>query len=265
MQNLRTIVCIKPVPDPSKYEQINIDPVSGLLIREGLSMVINPVDKHAIEAALQLKEHLVGTVTVVSMAPAQAAETIREGLAMGCDKAVLLCDLAFAGADTLSTSRVLASAIEKIGYDLVLTGNESADGGTGHVATQLGELLGIAHLANVSGLQTHNDGSLLIKNRINNGYLKLKANLPLVLGVRRELNDPRFTSLMGVMAAGSKPLLKWGLRDLGLETDQVGLAGSPTRPGKLLIPDLTRRGKIIEGEKEAIVRQLVEIIGAEAR
>lgn len=258
MQNLRVIVCVKPVPDPGKYEQIDMDPVSGH--DEGSPMVINTVDKHAIEAALQLKEQLGGTVTVVSMAPARAEEVLREGLAMGCDEAVLLSDPAFDGVDILATGRVLASAIKKIGYDLVLTGNESAGGDTGHVVSQLAQLLGTAHLASVSGLQADKEGSLLVKIRTNNGYLKLRARLPLVLGVRRELNNPRSTSLMGIMAAGSKPLQKWGLPDLGLEIDQVGLAGSATCPGKLPAPEYSRRREILAGDQETIVRRLVEII-----
>jgi electron transfer flavoprotein beta subunit len=157
---------MKPVPDPGHYHRITINPATKLLERKGIPTIINPVDKNAIEAALQLKEQLGGKVVLVSMAPPDAGETLIEGLAMGADGAYLLSNRAFAGADTLATARVLAAGLKKIGgLDLVLTGSESADGGTNHIPSQLGELMGFAHLNHVTELNLE-ASTIKIKTKI---------------------------------------------------------------------------------------------------
>jgi electron transfer flavoprotein beta subunit len=253
-------VCIKPVPDPKHYDKISINPATKLLERQGIPMIINPVDKNAIEAALQLKEQFGGKVVLVSMAPPDARETIKEGLAMGADKAYLLSDRAFAGADTLATARVLAAGLKKIGgLDLILTGSESADGGTNHIPSQLGELMGFAHLNHVTELNLEAP-IIKLKTKTENGYVEYEGSLPLVLGVAREINTPRYTTLMGVVMAQKKPFATWGPGDLGLDPACTGLTGSPTQPGDLHTPQHGRKVTMLEGDLEDVAGEIVAIL-----
>jgi len=253
-------VCIKPVPDPKEYHKITINPASKLLERQGSNLIINPADKNAIEAALQLKERFGGKVILVSMAPPDAEEVIKEGLAMGADEAYLLSDRAFAGADTLATARVLAAGLKKIGgLDLILTGSESADGGTSHIPSQLGELMGFAHLNHLTSL--HLDESILkMKTKTENGYIEYEGRLPMVLGIARELNTPRYTTLMGVVMAQNKPFTTWGLTDLGLDPASTGLNGSPTQPGDLYTPRHERKLQMLDGELEDVAGKILVIL-----
>jgi len=253
-------VCVKPVPAPKHYDKININPETKLLERKGIPMIINPVDKNAIEAALQLKEQFGGKVVLVSMAPPDAGETLKEGLAMGADEAYLLSDRAFAGSDTLATTRVLAAGLKKIGgLDLILTGSESADGGTNHIPSQLGELMGFPHLNYLIELNLE-VSTLKMKTKTENGYVEYVGNLPMVLGVAKEINTPRYTSLMGVVTAQNKPFTAWGLSDLGLDPASTGLAGSPTQPGDLHMPRPGRKAVMIEGEPGDVAGKIVAIL-----
>ncbi len=257
-------VLVKPVPDPACYDRIAIDPASGVLSREGMPAVLNPADRHALEEALALRERLGGRVAVISMAPESAGETIREALAMGADEAHILSDRAFAGSDSLATSRVLAAGLRKAGpFDLVLAGNESADGGTGHVPSQVGELLGVAHLVNVTRLEVSAGGRVAARTRIENGSMELEGALPMVVGVRREINTPRYTTLMGVMAAQEKPLRVWGAGDLGIAPSDVGIEGSGMKPGRLSRPECGRKGEKVGGGPEEAARRIVAILRAE--
>src|SRR5512146_1397063 len=233
MEGLNLAVLVKPVPDPSCYDRIEIDPATGVLLRQGMPAVLNPTDKHALEAALALREKHGGRVAIVGMAPESASETLREGLAMGADEVFLLSDRAFAGSDSLATSRVLAAGIRKAGsFDLVLAGNESADGG------------------------------VAARTRIENGHLEVEGSLPMVVGVRREINTPRYTSLMGVLAAQSKPVCVWGAKDLGLSDSEIGMEGSGMRPGRLSRPEFRRKGERLEGSPEEAVRRIVAVLRA---
>jgi electron transfer flavoprotein beta subunit len=264
MEGIDILVLVKPVPDPSCYDRIEIDPATGVLSRQGMPAVLNPADKHALEAALDLKEKFGGRVAIVSMAPESSTETLREGLAMGADEAFLLSDRAFAGSDSLATSRVLAAGIRKAGsFDLVLAGNESADGGTVHVPSQVGELLGVAHLANVIRLEVGPDGSVAARTRIENGYMEVECELPMVVGVRREINTPRYTSLMGVIAAQGKPVHVLSASDLGVSAEEVGMEGSSMKPGKLSRPEFRRKGELLEGSPEEAALRIAAILRAE--
>jgi electron transfer flavoprotein beta subunit len=206
--SLNIVVCIKPVPDPQYYDKVSIDPVTKRITREGIPTIINPVDKNGIEAALQLKKSYGGKVTVITMAPPNATENIKEALAMGADEGVLLSDRAFGGADTLATSYTLAKGIEKLGeFDIVFCGTESADGATAQVSSQLGEWLKVPHLWNVFNIEPQNEKSLKVKTKIENGSMEWEIKLPCLLGVSRDLNKPRFTSALGIIKAKNKPLM----------------------------------------------------------
>jgi len=260
---LRIVVCIKPVPDPQYYDKVSIDPKTKRITREGIPTIINPVDKNGIEAALQLKKIYGGKVTVITMAPPNAVENLREALAMGADEAVLLSDRAFGGADTLATSYTLAKGIEKLdGFDIVFCGAESADGATAQVSSQLGEWLKVPHLWNVFSLETQDERSLRVKTKVENGSMEWEVKLPCLLGVARELNKPRFISAMGIIKSKNKPVLVWGKSDLVVEDERLGLAGSPTKAGAIFTPDMKRKSEMLTGSVEEIVDTVIERLRA---
>jgi electron transfer flavoprotein beta subunit len=260
---LNIVVCVKPIPDPEKYNEITIDPVNKTIVREGIPTIINPIDKHAIEEALKIKEQYGGKVILMSMAPPNAKETIQEGLAMGADEAFLLSDKKFAGADTLATSYVLAQGIKKIGgADLVLTGTESGDGATAQVSSQLGEWLDLPHLWGVIECNIKNPDDIYIKTKIENGYMEWAGRLPMVMAVSREINKPRYTTIMGVMKAKKKPFTILTFADLELDENYVGLAGSPTQPGEIFTPEIGRKGELVKGTKEELVQFIIEKLRA---
>ena len=254
-------VCLKPVPDPAQYGKIKIDPVKKTVVREGIPTILNPGDKHALEAALQLRDKYGGSVTVFTMAPPNAEETLREALAIGADAAVLLTDRAFAGADTWATSYTLAAGLKKFGsFDLVITGTESADGATTQVPPQLAEWLGWPHLWNVVNIEQSGDNGLKVKIKAENEWSDYQVSLPCLLAVSREANKPRLTSLMGVMKAKKKPLNIIVRGDLEVDDAALGMKGSPTQPGAIFEPDMGRKGSIVNGDAGEIATKLVEIM-----
>ncbi len=260
---INIVVCIKPIPDPEHYNQITIDPETKRVNREGIPTVINPIDKHAIELALKIKEEHGGKVILMSMAPPNAKETLIEGLAMGADEAYLLSDRKFGGADTLATSHVLAQGIKKLGdIDLVITGTESGDGATAQVSSQIGEWLGYSHLWGVIDCQIKSPDDIYLKSKIENGYMEYQAQLPLVLAVSREINKPRYTNIMGIMKAKKKPFTVWCYEDLEVDDNFIGLSGSPTQAGDIFSPDMSRKGEIIKGSPEEAVALIIEKLRA---
>lgn len=255
---LTIAVCIKPVPDPAQYDKITIDPIRKTVAREGIPTVMNPCDKHALEAALQLRG-TDGSVTVVTMAPPNAEETLREALAMGADKAVLLTDRAFAGADTWATSCTLAAGLRKAGdFDIIITGTESADGATTQVPAQLAEWMGMPHLWNAVNIEKINESTLRVRTKTETEWSDYQIQLPCLLAVSRESNKPRLTSLMGVMKAKKKPLSVWCRPDLEVDDADIGMAGSPTQPGAIYEMEMGRKGIVLTGDTDEIVIQLIE-------
>lgn len=259
----RIAVCIKPVPDPNYYDKITIDPVRKTITRDGIPTIINPVDKNALEAALQVRDKFGGKVIVFAMAPPNAVENLRETLAMGADEAVLLSDRAFAGADTRATSYVLAKGLEKVdSFDLVFTGTESADGATSQVPAQLAQWLGLPHLFNVKALNFLNEEELEVQSKIENGLIDYLLKLPALLAVSRELNKPRYTTVMGLMKAKKKQVTVYSSQELELDSDNIGLKGSPTQPGDIYTQALGRKGQVLLGEPDAMVAQLIQKLQA---
>ena len=275
---MEILVCIKPVPDPDKYGDLRIDPETKRLVREGVPAVINPADKNALEEALRLKEQFGGSVTVLSMAPAFSRDRMVESLAMGADRAFLLSDPLFGGADTYVTSRVLAEAVRKIaasseaaeaagapGFDLILAGNESADGGTSHVPAQLAEWLELPHICGARSLEVapvcgEADAVLRAACKSEEGNLIFECPLPAVVAVGREANKPRLVNAMGIIKARKKPLTIWSNEDLGLDPGSLGLGGSPTKAGQLFEPDLGREGASLGDDPEAAAVRILELI-----
>ena len=255
---MNVVVCIKQVPDPDYFSKIALDPVTKCVVREGIPLIVNPVDRNAIEAGLQFKERFSGKVTVVTMGPPKAREALEESLAMGADEAVLLTDKAFAGADTFATAYTLATAIRKFcPFSLILCGNETIDSGTAQVGPQLAGFLDIGCVTNARAIGFVTGELLMAECSLENGCMRVKFSLPALITVNKEINEPRLPSVAGIMEVAKKELKTYGLVELGLLPEQVGLSGSPTQIAKLFEFKQKRRRKILQGEPEQVAREAV--------
>jgi len=253
---LNIVVCIKQTPDPEHFSKITIDPTRGTIQREGIPSVINPLDRHALEEGLRLREKFSGKVTAISMGPPQAREVLELALAMGVDEAILLCDKAFAGADTLATAYPLAGAIKKCGtIDLVICGNMSVDGATGQVGPQLAELLDIPHITFVSNVEFRGRRSLVVKRELEYGYLKTEVELPVLLCVVKSINEYRLPTVIGIMEAMRKEIKTWAACDIEATSETIGLAGSPTVVTNIYERKVERKREILKGTPEEMARQ----------
>ena len=258
---MNIIVCVKPAPDPKHWESIQLDPITKALRREGIPSVLGPLDKRAVEEGLRLEEKHGGKVVAVAMAPPTARENLAEALAMGVDEAYLLSDRAFAGSDTWATSLVLSRGIRKLGgFDLVLCGEWSLDGSTGHVGPQLAEFLGIPNVGRVVAVESIEGGNLRTKSMVEMGNRTLETPLPALITVGRDINTPRFTSLLGVIEAETKPCVVWSAADLGIAPEEVGFSGSPTRTGNVFMPEMKRQAEMLRGEPEEMVKEILHKI-----
>ncbi len=256
---MKIIVPIKQVPEVA---EVKIDPETNTLVREGVPSILNPFDEFAVEAAIQLKEEYGGEVTILTMGPPQAKDALYKALAMGGDKAVLLTDSAFAGADTWATSYTLAQQIKKMDYDLVICGKQAIDGDTAQVGPEIAELLGIPQICYVRDIEVSDDEKhITIHRETDEGYEVVKAKMPLLLTATKGLNEPRLPNIMGIMKAKKKPLEEVSFEDLGVDEDEVGLKGSPTQVRKVFPPEKKKGGIKIEPESpEEGAKQLVEFL-----
>lgn len=249
------IVCVKQVPDTN---EVKIDPKTGTLIRDGVPSIINPEDKTALEAALQLKEQFGGKVTVLSMGPKQAEDALREALAMGADETILVSDRAFAGADTLATSYTLAKAIEKVGrFDLIFCGRQAIDGDTAQVGPEIAEQLGVPQITYVKEIVCKGD-RLEVKRALEDGYAVVDTPMPALLTVVSELNEPRYPSVKGIVDAFKKEIKVWTVNELPVERERLGLEGSPTQVVKTFSPTRQRAGEVLQGNASEVVVSLVD-------
>jgi electron transfer flavoprotein beta subunit len=254
---MNVVVCVKQVPDPNSAGQL--DPSTHNLKREGVEVVLDPGDEYGIEAGLQLAEATGGQVTVVSMGPEKALDAIRKALAMGAAKGVLVSDPALAGSDALTTAKVLAAAIRREQFDLVVTATESTDGYTGVVPQMLAELLDVPSVTFAKRVEA--DGSTLKVNRQTEaGYDVVEADLPAVLSVTAGVFEPRYPSLKGIMAAKSKPVDKLGLSDLGLD----GLGGASAGQSITSVQPAEERkaGEVVEDDGTGAQR-IVDFLAAQ--
>lgn len=245
---IHSIVCVKQVPDTT---QVRIDPATGSLIREGIPTVINPFDLHAVEAALTIRDQLGGFITVITMGPPQAEETLRKVLSFGADRAILLTDKAFAGADTLATTYALAAAIRKIAeqrpVNLIICGKQSIDGDTGQVGPGLAQRLGFSQLTYVCELDRIDPkaGTIRAWRQREDGRELLEARLPAALTVTEACNRIRYAPLPGLITAQDKPVETWAATDVEVDRTRLGLKGSPTRVKKIFGPPPRERGEML--------------------
>ena len=246
---MQIIVCLKQVPDTT---EVRINPETNTLMREGVASVINPFDMYAIEEALRIKESLgEGEVTVLSMGPPQAEASLREALSMGADKAVLLSDRAFAGADSLATAYTLAAGVAKLGeFGLFICGKQAIDGDTAQVGPSLAEQLDVPHATYVRKVQSLEDNKIVVERMTEDGYEVIELALPALITVLKDINQPRLPSLKGKMRAKKAEIPVWGKEDLDVDEKLCGLAGSPTQVVKIFTPERTRECRLIEGSAE---------------
>ena len=239
---MNIVVCLKQVPDTTV---VKIDPVKGTLIREGVPSIINPEDKNALEAALQIKEKNGAHITVISMGPPQAKEALREALCMGADEAILLTDRAFGGADTLATSKTLAAAIKTLDYDIIFGGRQAIDGDTAQVGPEIAEHLEIPQVTYVQNVEF--DGSDLIVNRaLEDGYELIKVKTPCLLTAIEELNHPRYMNARLIFDTANKEVKIMTSADLDVEANEIGLNGSPTKVKKSMTKEAKGAGEIVK-------------------
>jgi len=256
---MRTVVLIKAVPDPRHWSKLRLDPETRTLDRAGIPMTINPLDRHALEEAIRLRESRGGEVVVVGMAPPEAGPVCREALAFGADRAVLLSDRQFAGSDTLGTAHVLAKAVKALGgFDLVLAGDETIDGGTAQVSAQVAEFLGVANLMHVDRIEARDDQPWLVRSLIERGSILVEIALPMVLSVVKGLNEPRYVTMMNILKAEQKELSPWTAADLPPLGPIVGLADSPTQMADLFVPEGGKRAELLEGDAAAMAGELAD-------
>ena len=248
---MNIVVCVKQVPD-TEVER-SLVPGDNTVDRASVDGVINYLDEFAIEEGLKIAEAQGGEVTILSVGPAKAAESIRKALSMGADKAVHLLDDGLAGSDGLSTSYALAQVLGQIGFDLVICGSESTDARMGVMAAMLAERLDVPQVSLANKVEI--DGSAIRVRRVSDdGYHEVGGSLPAVISVVEKTNEPRYPSFKGIMAAKKKPLTTMSLADAGIDPALVGLAGSATE-----VVDHTQRppreaGTVVKDEGDGGVK-----------
>ncbi len=247
--SMNIIVCIKQVPDTT---EIKINPVTGTLIRDGVPSIMNPDDKGGLELALSLKDKYGANVTVITMGPPQAELILREAFAMGADRAILLTDRKFAGADTLATSHALAGALKTLDYDLIIAGRQAIDGDTAQVGPQMAEHLGLPQVSYVAGFDVK-DGKFIVKKETEEGYQILEVEGPALLTVLASAYKARYMSVPGIVDAYSKEIEIWGADKIDVEESKLGLKGSPTRVNKAFTKGLKQAGEVFEVDPEQAV------------
>ncbi|MBN2534402.1 MAG: electron transfer flavoprotein subunit beta/FixA family protein [Spirochaetales bacterium] len=259
---MKIIVCIKQVPDTTN---VKINPETNTLIREGVESIINPFDMYAIEEGIRIKEKHGGEVIALSMGPPQVEQALKEAVSLGVDDVYLLSDRAFAGADTLATAYTIAAGIRLLkGADIILMGKQAIDGDTGQVGPGVAENLGIPHITDIRKIESIDDsGHIIVERLLEDGYVRIKAKIPVILTVVKEINEPRLPSLKGKIKAKNKEVNVLTNKELDIDMDRLGLTGSPTQVIKIFTPPKPSGGKILKGEtKEVVAELLSELVHA---
>ena len=255
---MNIVVCIKQVPDTT---QVQIDPETNTLVREGVESIVNPFDAYAIEEAVRLKEKHGGKAIAITMGPPQASAVLKEAVSIGCDEGYLISDRAFAGSDTLATGYTLAMAIKKLGdVDMIICGKQASDGDTAQVGPGIATQLDIPQVTYVKKIEEVKDNAAVIERMTEEGYEIIKTSLPCLITVVKEINEPRIPSLKGRMKAKKIEIPVWNAIDLDVEEDRLGLTGSPTWVSKIFTPPPRAKGEIFEGDAEEAVTKIVNIL-----
>lgn len=254
---MNIVVCVKETPSTTAEKRFSPD---MRLERRKEDAIINPFDEYAIEEGLRQQEKLGGTVTYLSMGPATATETLRRALAMGGDRGVLVTDPALAGSDAISTARVLAAALRKITFDMVIFGSAAADAYGGIVPSAVAEFLGEPLLSYATKLDIEG-ANVQIQRQAEIGYNVIEAGLPVLVSVMKSINEPRYPSMKGIMQSKKKPIDTLSLGDLGLDASAVGATAARERVLGAEKISTQRKGEMFvgnEGAADRVVAFLVE-------
>ena len=257
---MKYIVCVKQVPDTSGKVAVKPD---GTLDRASMATIINPDDKNAIEAALALKDQTGAEVIVVTMGPPPAEGMLREIMAMGADRAVLVSGREFGGSDTFATSQILAAAINKIGVDeddIVFCGRQAIDGDTAQVGPQIAEKLGLPQITYAADIKVEGR-EVTVKRMLEDGYMTIETQTPCLITAIKELNEPRYMSVGGIFDCYKKPMDVYDFNTLKddplIELDTIGLKGSPTNIFASFTPPQKGAGEMLQGSDQEKVDALV--------
>ncbi len=260
---MKIIVCVKQVPDTSGKVAVNPD---GTLNRASMPTITNPDDMNAVEAALALKDNTGAEVVVVTMGPPPAEGMLRELLAMGADRAVLVSGREFGGSDTYATSQILAAAIKKIGLDkddVIFCGRQAIDGDTAQVGPQIAEKLEIPQVSYAADIKKDGN-SITVKRMLEDGFMEIKVQTPCLVTCIKELNEPRYMSIGGIMEAYSKEMQVFDYETLKddplIDPSTIGLKGSPTNIFKSFTPPQKGAGMMLEGADKNTCAKLAGIL-----
>jgi electron transfer flavoprotein beta subunit len=255
---LNIIVCVKQVPDTTAEKRLGDN---KRLDRAAVESILNPFDEYAVEEAIRIKEAQGATVTVLCMGPQGADSALRKALAMGCDNGVLVSAPALAGTDTLGTARVLAAAIKKLPYDLVLTGMQSTDARTGQVPAAVAELLGLPMLTQATRLEVEpGAGKARIRRPVKGGHLVLETDLPALVSVSKAINEPRYPALRGIMLAKKKDIITWSAADLALDPTIIAGDRAHTRVISTSLPPARAKGTILRDDAPTAARKVADYL-----
>jgi len=246
---MNIVVCVKQVPDT--WSEKKLDASDSTLDRAATDPVMNEMDEYAVEEALKLQEAHGGEVTILCMGPDAATETVRKALSMGADKAIHVLDEGLHGSDALATSLALSKAISKAGgFDLVLLGSESSDARMSVVPAMLAERLGLPQLTFAKEVTADGAGAISIKRLTDDGYQVVEASTPAVVSVVEKINEPRYPSFKGIMAAKKKPVETYALADLGIDAGEVGTAGAWSKVESFEAAPPRQAGTVVTDEGE---------------
>ena len=255
---MRIAVLMKQVPETTN---VQVDPETGTLKREGVAAVMNPFDAYALEEAVRTKEKVGGQVVAITMGPPQAEAILREAISLGADRAVLISDRQFAGSDTWATSRTLAATLRKIGFDLVICGKQAIDGDTAQVGPGVATWLDVQLATYVRKIEEIDDSHTVVERLLEDGCEVVSMPIPALLTVVKDINEPRLPSLRGKMKARKAEIEKVTAADLDIPEEELGLMGSPTRVMKVFAPERRAGGEKWEGEADELAKRLVGELG----
>ena len=253
---MNILVCIKQVPDSNKVE---VDPVTGVLKRNGVESKMNPYDLYAIETALRIKEKQGGSITALTMGPNQAAGIIREAFAMGVDYGVLISDRKFGGADVLATSYTISQGIMKSGeYDLILCGKQTTDGDTAQIGPEVAEWMGIPSLSNVSKIVELKEDSIIVEMDMTHEIEIAEIKYPCLLAVDKDIFIPRLPSYVKKQETKDREITVITLADLDdKEEKHYGLNGSPTQVQRIFPPEVNDHREVWNGDGSELTGRLL--------
>ena len=259
---MEILVCVKRVPDTAENEiEVNSDGTD--IERDDLVYSVNEWDNYAVEEALQIRDKVGGSVTVIGVGDEESEEVLRREMAMGADSGILLSDDAFEGSDGRGVAAILKAAVEKGNYDLILTG-ALADDGAGQVGGMLAAMLDRPFASLVNSIEIMDDGKLKVGREIEGGNQELnEIDLPCVLSIQTGINEPRYVGIRGIRKVASLEIPVQGAGDLGMDPSSVGEAGAQVRRLEYFVPDLGEGAEILEGSTEEIIDKLIEVLKAQ--